>query len=189
LTAELARTADIGLGLLALVFVLFDSLNKKADCTSLKKELDLRQGQLLGKLVREIEGVIAPLLGRRAEYDLGEDLTPHPLVPSFDDSARDALIAVVRNNEDLLSQVRMIKRLPKVIHRLNSMVYWLIVVVAIVSFSCAGYLFVSAVSTETIWFLFGMPIAAVAAAAVVAIVRQTKVQNAEKEILSTDSPS
>jgi len=186
LTAEIVRNADIFIGSGALLFVLFDSLSKKADVPALKKDLDLRQSQLLGEVVADLETAIIPLLEGREEYTFNDELISRS-APTLDDAARDALTAVIRGNEGRLAQVRMVKRLPGAIHALNSVVFWLIAVAALVAYSSVGILLMFTVDTEILWLLLGAPTTAVLAAAIVAMIRHEKVQNAEKQILNTDS--
>jgi hypothetical protein len=105
----------------------------------------------------------------------------------LDDSARNALTAVIRSNEGRLAQVRLVKHLPGAIHSLNSAVFWLIAIAALVAFSSVGILLTFPVDMEILWLLLGVPTAAVLSAAIVAVIRHSKVQNAEKQILNIDS--
>lgn len=186
LTAELVRNADVFIGSITLVFVLFDSLSKKADVPALKKDLDLRQSQLISEVVADLETAITPLLQGREEYTFDDDLISRP-APTLDDSARNALTAVIRSNEGRLAQVRLVKHLPGAIHSLNSAVFWLIAIAALVAFSSVGILLTFPVDMEILWLLLGVPTAAVLSAAIVAVIRHSKVQNAEKQILNIDS--
>ncbi len=186
ISAETARTADVCIGLTTLVFVLFDSLSKKADVTGLKKDLDLREGQLLSEVVDDLETAITPLFEGRTQYAFEDDLIEPPAA-TLDDSARDSLTEVIRRNEDRFAKVRSVRRLPGTIHKLNSAVYWLLAAVSLASFLCAGALLMFSFGQATIWLLLGTPCTGVLATAIVAAVRQTKVQNAEKQILDTDS--
>lgn len=185
LTAELVRNANACIGLIALVWILFDSLSKKADVISLKEKLDLRRRQLIGEIVGEIAKSVADFLERPGNYETEGDLLTPP-TPTFGDNFRDALADVIRINEERLALLRTVKRLPKVIHTLNAAQFWLILSVSIVGFSSAGILIIADTSLVERWALIGILACVVLATVIVTILRQAKVQYAEEQILNSD---
>jgi hypothetical protein len=185
LTGELVRNADACIGLVALLFVLFDSLSKKADVVTLKERLQLRQSQLLGKVIDNITIAIAPLLERSEDYDFESDYITPP-APAFGETVRNSLTEAIRNSESQLAQLREIGKLPKTIHALNATVFWLIAGVAITEFSCAGILLAFEVSLVARCFLLGIPASVVIAALIVVAIRETKEQYAKGQILNSD---
>lgn len=180
------RNADASFGLLTLLFVLFDSLSKKADVVSLKERLQLRQSQLLGKVIDNITIAIAPLLERSENYDYESDYITAP-APTFGETVRNSLTEAIRNSESELAQLRELRRLPRTIHALNSAVFWLIAGATAAEFSCAGILLVCDVGLIVRWLLLGIPACVVIAALIVVAIRETKEQYAKSQILNSDS--
>lgn len=186
LTAEVVRNADASIGMLALLFVLFDSLNKKADVVSLKERLQLRQSQLLGKVIENITIAIAPFLERSENFAYESDYITAP-APTFGETVRNSLTEAIRNSESELAQLREVRRLPRTIHALNSAVFWLIVGVTVAEFSCAGILLACDVGLVARWLLLGIPSCVVIAALIVVAIRETKEHYAKGQILNSDS--
>jgi hypothetical protein len=119
LTAELARNADACIGLLALGFVLFDSLTKKADVTTLKEKLSLYRKQLLGNIVSDLEQAVASRVENIVASHTQEKhndqyeryISPIPAISG--EAVRDALTEAIRSNDDRLALVRKLSRIPK----------------------------------------------------------------------------
>jgi len=193
LTAELARNADACIGLAALLFVLFDSHSKRPDVISLKGKLDLLRRQLLGGVISDIldvveKGIKSALASSAGETedDQFEDYIS-PLDSIRSDTVRNDLTEMIRSNEDRFTLLRRVSRLPKAIHFLNIVVFWLFVAVAVASFSCVGMLLAFEVSLVGTWTALAIPVFVVVAAGIVVIIRETKIQYAEDQILNFDS--
>jgi hypothetical protein len=108
-TIELIRNIDAAICALAIGYVVFDSFAKRADVPALKRELSLRRSQLIAKIIDEIEKAVEPLLtADRATYDL-EDGAVSPPLAIFDESTRSALTWVIKQNDDVFADIRLLQ--------------------------------------------------------------------------------
>jgi hypothetical protein len=187
LSIELARNADAAMCLVAVGYVVFDSFSKRVDVASLKKELDLRRGQLISKVIGDLEKILGPSLAAgRPSYDF-EDGEVSPPLAILDESTRNALTEAIKQNEVYFFEIRLVRRLPREIQALNTLIFWLVMGVAVVSGLCLCNLLFWSVSPSILWIHLLMPSVVVIATAVAAGLRHLKVQNAEKQILKNDS--
>ena len=187
LTAELVRNADTAMCIAALGYVVFDSFSKRVDVSSLKKELDLRRSQLVSKVVNDIEKAVGPLLvAGQPSYDFDDGVISQPLA-ILDENTRSGLTEVIKQNESYFFEIRLVSKLPIQIQTLNTIIFWLVMAVAIVSAGCVAELIFATVNPGFIWVLIILPSIVVATTAAMAGVRHWKVQNAEKQILKNDS--
>lgn len=192
LTAELVRNADACIGLAVLLWVLFDSHSKRPDVISLKGKLDLLRRQLLGGIVSDIlnvveagvESVLASSAGDTTDDQFVDYISPIDSIRS--DTVRDGLTRTIASSEGRFKQLRRVSRLPKTIHSLNVAAFWLFVSAVVVAFSCAGILLAFDVDLATRWALLGVPVCVLIAAGIVAVIREAKNQDAEKQILDFD---
>jgi len=170
----------------ALAYVVFDYSHKRADVPYLKKELDLRRLRLVAKVVSHIEKTVAPVLsaGRRTSDLEEEGLSPSLAI--FDEDTRSALTVVIEDNGDRLADIRLVRRLPAQIQSLNTIIFWLVMAVAIISAGALCEVIWAGASVGCLWFLLVLPSIFVTAVVAMAGVRHWKVQNAEKQILKND---
>ena len=183
-TPDLARNIDCAIGVVALPFVLYDSLSKKADAPAMKAGLDLLRAQILSKVVAEIERAIEPFLALGAG-EVGNEYIPQ--VPAIlNESAKSALTDVIRRNEPAFSELRVAKRLPAKIHAMNTMVFALMVAVMAAAFGSALVLAVMSVGPRLTALLLAVPVLLITTTVVAAVGRHIEVQDAEKRILNND---
>ena len=174
------------------MFVLFDSHSKRPDVISLREKLDLLRRQLLGEVVSDILGVVESGFDNAVAYD-GDgppDDQFEGYISPFDsirsDTVRNGLSEMIRSNENRFTLLRRVSRLPKAIHALNVAVFWLFVAVAVVAFSCVGFLLAFEFGLAMVWALLTLPVCVVIAAGIVVVIRETKIQYAEDQILNFD---
>jgi uncharacterized membrane protein (DUF485 family) len=184
-TQDLARNIDCAIGVVALPFVLYDSLSKKADVTAMKAGLDLLRAQILSKVVAEFERGIGPFLTGRVG-NIGNVYIPET-PPILNESAKSALTDVIRQNETAFFELRLAKSLPGKIHSLNTTVFVLMVAVMVAAFASALILTVVSLESRLVAILVAVPVLLITTTVGAAVVRHIKVQDAEKRILSNDS--
>jgi hypothetical protein len=186
-TIELIRNINAAICGLAVGYVVFDSFAKRADVPGLKRELNLRRSQLVAKIVDDIEKAVEPLLtADRTTYDLEDGVVSPPLA-ILDESTRSALTYVIKRNDDAFADIRLSTKLPIHIQLLNTLVYWTVLIAAVLSAVCAVILTWADTTPSHLWVFLVLPGSVVAATVAMAGVRHLKVQNAEKQILKNDS--
>jgi hypothetical protein len=165
-------------------FALYEALTKRAGVAELKVKLDLKADQLVAVIVTEIEEVLLPHWPRSVTVIFIEPSMSTYTNPALSEAARDALTSCVAKSMIQHQRLATVKKLAHRILRFDRVLYWLIFVTAAVSL---GDLLIWAFKNGSSDFLLLCeilgPAGLIASSLVVAGVRQSFLQFAERQII------
>ncbi len=163
------------------------------DVVGLKDKLDLKEARLNAIVVEAVEAGLAPHLGTDLR-SIGVELGFNPgidenysLVPqTLSETAKDALVKVLRRCDPVLNEILKIRRLPNRIAILNRMIYFMAVLLSLFAAIIAVITFWLTDTRVAVGSLIVLSFTLLSTAAV-AVVRQIQVHNAEQAIIHEDA--
>lgn len=189
-----SKVINLALAGFAWTFVLVESLSKRVDVPALKAQLNIRDAQVMAVVVDEIEVAILPHLPVSSQLfleseddDDGIEEIPEGIVIGLSETCKDALTRSLRKSEDNLHSMFKIRRLPRLIWRLNGCVFWSVFGVAVLaSLGLALEYEIPHISSGVTTLSIVVPLCCAGVATMFAVLRHLKVQSAEENIIETN---